>query len=82
MSVLRKVARRLGRRPRFEYRLVMCRDLDGTVPRFSTRAPFEVEGPHADAAYLEQVLAIAAIPVEYRNDVPRRIAAGDLCWVA
>lgn len=80
MNVLGKVVRRLGRRPRFEYRLVMCRDLDGTLPTFSARDPLEVEELRADVGHVEEVLA--AIPTAYRNDVAQRVAAGDLCWVA
>lgn len=80
MNVLGKVVRRLGRRPRFEYRLVMCRDLDGTVPTFRSRDPLQIEELRAEAGHVEEVLA--AIPTAYRNDVAQRIAAGDQCWVA
>jgi ribosomal protein S18 acetylase RimI-like enzyme len=80
MSMWRKVAGRLVRPPRFEHRLVMYRDLDGTLPSFSARTPFEVEELGPDAAHVEHVLSV--IPAEHRNGAAQRIVSGDRCWVA
>ena len=79
-SVMAAAMRRLGRRPRFAYRLMMLRELTPDVPLFALPPGVEVENLPAEAAAVEA--AVAALPAEHRFGIAERIADGDVCWVA
>jgi hypothetical protein len=80
MSLGRKVAGRLSRRPRFAYLTVWKRELDRPVEVFPAAIELDyVDGPE-DPNELRELLK--DVPIEHRNDVDQRQRAGQRCFIA
>jgi ribosomal protein S18 acetylase RimI-like enzyme len=80
VSFLRKIIRRLFRRPQFKQLVIVTRRLDGSLPAYQARIPFDFEVLPPDIEEIEARLA--HIPAEHRPDIERRIQHGHLCCVA
>jgi len=80
VSLLGKLVRRLGRRPRSAHLTVMKRDLDRPVEMF----PAAIELDFVDAPEdLDEVRALLqGLPFEHRSDIEERQRAGQRCFAA
>ena len=80
MNFLRKLIRRLLRKPRFRQFVVVTRRLDSSLPVYQARIPFDFEELPQDVEKIEA--SLAHLPAIHTNDIGRRVQHGDLCHVA
>jgi len=79
VDILHKIVRRLFRKPKFKYLLVVTKTLDGVHLNYWARIPVDFEILPSNGSEIEAHLA--HLPVEHRPDIERRIQRGDLCCV-
>jgi GNAT superfamily N-acetyltransferase len=80
VDFLHKIIKRLFRRPQFRQLVIISKILDGSLPAYQARIPFDFEILPPDVEEIEAHLA--HIPAEHRPDIERRIRNGDRCCVA
>jgi ribosomal protein S18 acetylase RimI-like enzyme len=80
VSLLRKIIRRLFRRPQFQYLVIVAKTLDSSLPAYQARIPLDWEILPPDIEEIEARLA--HIPPEHRPDIEWRIHNGQRCCVA
>jgi len=80
MNFSRKLIRRLLKKPRFRQFVVVTRRLDGSLPVFQARIPFDFEELPQDVEEIEA--SLAHLPAVHRNDIGHRVQRRDLCHTA
>jgi len=80
VNLLGKIVRRLSRRPDFDHLIIVAKPLEGTLPIYKARIPFDFEVLPPDIEEVEGRLA--HVPFEHRSDIEQRIQHGDRCCVA
>ncbi|OQY48806.1 MAG: hypothetical protein B6242_01290 [Anaerolineaceae bacterium 4572_78] len=80
MNILHRIGNRLTRKPKFNYLIIVARELDATLPMHEAKIPFSFETLPSDASEIEQRLT--HIPPHHRNDIHDRVARGDRCTIA